>query len=169
MRPIGTTPTSVARRSAGWLALAVAVVLAVSGCGAPEGSPIAASLVPDPIRQAIEFRISMGLRSDEAYVRWLAGDPGAVANGHLTGIGVPILDQEIAELQRRASASDRIAPRIRAYGETQPRNGLACIWITRVAGSSSRCSPDTSPNTERAWSSDSDRTRCSGCERSGGH
>ena len=86
--------------------------------GAPSSSrgPVVsaeAPAVPEGLMtEWIAFRKAFGLRTDEAWIRRVAVDPTANRDG------VPLLPSEIAELQERIDAGQRLQPAIDAYGAT---------------------------------------------------
>jgi len=122
------------------LALTVAAcgMSAVSGPPAPApGTPPvtdrAPGSTPDPsfealVAAAIEFRRTMGLRSDEAWAREVANDPGA-----RNSYGVPLTVVEENELNDRAATAEELAPILQEYGEQQAEE-FAGLFIDQERG-----------------------------------
>lgn len=71
----------------------------------PSTTPVAVDeSVPPELADAIRFRSEFGLRSDVEFVRAVAADPRASDLEH----GVPLLPEEIADLNQRASSADAV-------------------------------------------------------------
>jgi hypothetical protein len=97
-----------------------AVVLVLAACGntAPTASPLAASPpvaaeTPEldaETAKALRFRTDFGLRADLEFIEAIAVDPRAVMD-----YGVPLLPEEVREIDRRAADAERIVPIVRMY------------------------------------------------------
>jgi hypothetical protein len=77
---------------------------------------------------AQRFRGDFGLRSDLAWIRVVAADPGS----DRTTYGVPLTADEIAELSRRSSALEAIRGPVLDYATAQP--DYAGAWIDNDRG-----------------------------------
>ncbi len=78
--------------------------------GSPRPSETVASISPDTA-EAIRFRTSVGLRADRAYVEAVARDPRA----RIWLVHIPLLPEEDAELEARATNADEIVPIVEAH------------------------------------------------------
>jgi hypothetical protein len=125
------------------LAIAVAVLLAVGGCGStpsptasdPAGTPAvdgsasaAAAGVGAPIEEDIAHAMSQrklfGLRSDEAWVRQIAADPRA----RTQLLDFPMLPEEETEFEARQSSYESVAAAVNAYAADH-RAEFGGVWI----------------------------------------
>lgn len=90
---------------------------ALSGCGTTSPSvpsTFVAVETPSPDEpDAVRFRSAVGLRADAGYVRVVASDPAASS----VEFGVPLLPDEIAELEARPRDGDAVRAAIQAYAE----------------------------------------------------
>ena len=92
-----------------------------------------ASLTPGELAEAQRFRSSFGLRSDEQWVRKVAADPRSQPGEE--AFGVPLMPDEMAELDRRARNSDEIFDLVEAYGLGYP-DDWAGIFVDHQADGS---------------------------------
>jgi hypothetical protein len=113
------------------------LVAACSPVVDPNSPPAASQTTADPtpdaafealVAEAIELRLSFGLRADEAWVREVASDPGALRN-----YGVPLTPAEEAELNARSAAVHELAPILQEYGTQHPED-FAGVFIDQEAG-----------------------------------
>jgi hypothetical protein len=102
------------------IGLSTATVFAACAPIAELRSVEALPTAPDTVLDAIALRQRLGMRSDEAYVRMLEGDPEAGARGRETAFGFAVTVAEAAELGRRVSRTDEVATAIEAYGADIP-------------------------------------------------
>ena len=125
-----------------WAGLLVAVVV---GCGGPSatpaatdraaaqtaqpGRPILAEPIPEEIVEAMDFRETMGLRADRAYVETVARDPRAT----IGYVHVPLLPEEELELKRRQRMADAILPDVQAYTATHA-DEFAGLYLDQQRG-----------------------------------
>lgn len=113
------------------VAVVVLAAVAVIGCVRTDGrietpsAPSAPSATPtDPllaaveIERAIEFRMTSGLRFDEAWVRAMAVDP--TARDGVRRYSVPLTPAEIRTIEGRARTLDEILAAVEPYGEQHP-------------------------------------------------
>ena len=97
------------------LALLIALATVITGCDAgepgetPPESAVAATPSPDEA-DSIRLRTSMGLRSDIAWIRAVAADPRSSLE-----YSVPLLPEEIAEIDARAVNADAVVVAIDRY------------------------------------------------------
>lgn len=77
-----------------------------------------ATITATELADAQRFRSSFGLRTDEAWIRMVAVDPRSVPG--VEAFGVPLMPDEMAELDRRARNSDQIFDLVEAYGLGYP-------------------------------------------------
>src|SRR5438132_576211 len=97
-------------------------LLTSAACSPVEPSP---PLIPVPSLaaptsaelEAIRFRTDFSLRSDLAYVRAVAIDPRAS-----TQFGVPLLPEEIAELNARSANADAVRDVVTAEADAHPED-----------------------------------------------
>lgn len=114
----------LSRHRAAALLLAASVGAFTGACGAtptPWATPMVTPspsphLSPEEIAQAVRFRVSTGLRSDEAWVRVVAADPRSDTEAY----GLPLTAAEVADLSARVANADAIADVIDAYAQRQP-------------------------------------------------
>jgi hypothetical protein len=113
-------------------ALALSAFTVISGCRGSVGTtashaPSVADLpgpttnpwlADDRIAQAIEFRMSVGLRSDEAWVREVADDPAAAAG--VLAYNVPLLPVEVEAVKDRYTDLHAILDIFDEYGALHP-------------------------------------------------
>jgi hypothetical protein len=122
------------------VATAAAACYGTSGSASPNGSmavdptptptavPSVAPATADELR-AIKFRTSAGLRADLAYVRLVAADPTSSAREY----SVPLLPEEIAELQARSANADEVGDVVRAYA-ARFADDYCGLWIDHQNG-----------------------------------
>jgi hypothetical protein len=73
----------------------------------------------DPrLAAAVAFREKIGLRSDLAWVRLVADDPAAQAG--IPSVGVPLMPDELAALEQRASTAKAVALVVEDYIADHP-------------------------------------------------
>ena len=124
---------AVSRRGRRERGLPLALVLLTTlllACNARQVTPPTPDVAPsrtepspsarDPIADAIEWRRSLDLRADEAYVRTLAHGPGAIAHAEFAGFQYPLTESEIRELLRRNRDMGEISRKALEYARTQP-------------------------------------------------
>jgi hypothetical protein len=120
------------------LALTLVLVALLAGCATGPASvasapPPSSPVSPDPsfeaiIATAVQFRQSVGLRADDAWVRAVAADPGAVWQ-----YGVPLTVAEQAELDRRSADVGTLGPILQAYGDDHAAE-FAGLFIDHESG-----------------------------------
>ena len=112
-------------------------VLLAAGCGGQPGpasvspsgaSPSIAAEIDAATADAIRFRTEFGLRADLEYVLAVAADPRADMD-----FGVPLLPEEIAEIERRGADAHRIVPIVQEYVAGVP-NEFGGIYIDQANG-----------------------------------
>src|SRR5262245_54491332 len=103
----------------------------VGGSASPADSLASAqaSLSLDQLAEARRFRTDFGLRSDDAWILGVASDPAS----DLASYGVPLTNDEVAELDRRIRNVDGIRAIVIGYGEDHP-NDWAGAYIDHEAG-----------------------------------
>jgi hypothetical protein len=114
------------------LVLALVAALGVAACGVVPNRPGATrgALDPDPsIAAAMEFRTQFGLRADRDWIVKVAADPSASS----TQYGVPLLPDELADLNKRAEETEAIVPIVQAYGE-ENRDVFGGLYIDQASG-----------------------------------
>src|SRR5215218_9094537 len=110
-------------------AVAAIAALTLAGCNAAATDSPASSMPPpeatanawlgdDRIAAAIKFRISVGLRSDEAWVRQVADDPAAAAG--MLAYNVPLLPAEVDAVKDRYTDLHAILDIVDEYGALHP-------------------------------------------------
>lgn len=103
-----------------WAAVAIAVVfgcvLAACGSAVPSGTPAPSPTLEPSIAAAIEVRGLYGLRDDEPYVRFVADNPLASKDA----LGIPLLPQELADLEARTADRAQVLAIVEAYGQQHP-------------------------------------------------
>ena len=120
------------------LALSLIIVATFAGC-ATTPAPLASAQPSSPpgsldpafeaiVAAAVQFRQSVGLRADDAWVRAVAADPGAVWQ-----YGVPLTIAEQAELDRRSADVGTLGPILQAYGDDHAAE-FAGLFIDQAAG-----------------------------------
>jgi hypothetical protein len=82
----------------------------------PASTPPSSPAIPGPILAAMEFRRSLGLRADEAFVRELGQDKAAVERAELAGYPFPVTAPELTALRRRSENLNKVADIAEAYG-----------------------------------------------------
>ena len=102
------------RRQGIRLVLCIAwVLLGIAACEAAPVSPAPdATLDPAVVAASIEFRQSVGLRSDTDWVERVLADPSASREEY----GVPLLPDEVARLTSRAREGERLSLATERYG-----------------------------------------------------
>jgi hypothetical protein len=108
--------------------LAIILVLGIGGIVAaavstgpkadlPAASPFATAsnswLTPDGVARAVAFRKSFGLRSEESWVRFVAGDPEGVAN--VPKFSIPMTDAEAADFRTRLATRETVLADLEAF------------------------------------------------------
>jgi hypothetical protein len=115
------------------LAIAIALGFLVGGCGAVPGgsaSPPNAVETPSPDDlEAIHFRGTFGLRTDLAYVRFVAASPLASS----AEFGVPLMPEERTELNARAANADAVVAVIQSYAGAHP-DEFAGLYLDQENG-----------------------------------
>ncbi|HEU4673556.1 MAG TPA: hypothetical protein VFS32_11715 [Candidatus Limnocylindrales bacterium] len=114
-------------------ALLAAAVLALGSCSvaasatesATQAAPSNTWISPQGLSKAAAFRRSVGLRSDDAWLRSVASAPDAMAA--VARFGVPLMPPEAAELEMRASSADAIAAVVSAYGTQHPDDYVGLV------------------------------------------
>lgn len=115
----------------------IALVLTALGtlaCGQnqPIGTRSEPAVVPaltaEEIEQAVSFREQVGLRSDEAWIRFVAAQPE-----HDTTYEVPLTDSEAQDLRARVRVARDVALAIKSYGESHP-DAWASVYIDQRLG-----------------------------------
>lgn len=97
-----------------WVALTLGGVVA---CEATSVSPApAATLDPAVVAASIEFRHTVGLRSDAGWVERILVDPSASREAY----GVPLLPDELATLESRAREGEQLSLATERYGADHP-------------------------------------------------
>lgn len=97
-----------------WIALTLGAVVA---CEATSVSPTpAGTLDPAVVAASIEFRHTVGLRSDTAWVERVLADPNASRYAY----GVPLLPDEVATLESRAREGEQLSLITEQYGADHP-------------------------------------------------
>jgi len=104
-------------------AIATAAML-FGGCTSdmtPSSNPAAvATISPSDLADAIRFRTSSGLRSDQEWITNVASDPRSRQG--VAEFGVPLLPEELPELAHRAANSDAVFDVVQAYGQRYPED-----------------------------------------------
>lgn len=107
--------------------LLVVALLAITACNAAVASrtpgqaavspshAATASLSQDELLKAVQFRISVGLRADEAWILQVAADPSSRA-GEIA-YGVPLTPDERAELDASRASYEEVVPKLTRYGQ----------------------------------------------------
>lgn len=68
--------------------------------------------------RAMAFRRAAGLRSDRSWARFVATSPESRPG--IAAFSVPLMPDELAQLQRRAATMDEIMPVVESYGTAHP-------------------------------------------------
>jgi hypothetical protein len=121
-------------RAVAGMLLGIALAIGCAGEPAPASGPPSGALPPPSIGadaaivDAIRFRTEFGLRADLEFVMAVAVDPRANMD-----FGVPLLPEEIAEIERRGADAHRIVPIVQEYVADVP-NEFGGINIDQANG-----------------------------------
>jgi hypothetical protein len=100
------------------------------------------------VTRAISFRRKLGLRCDEAWVRFVAIAPEAQPG--VAAYSIPLMPDEIRDFEGRAKSTDEIRAIVERYGKTQPdewagvyadnaRGRVISLFSADVANTRPRC------------------------------
>ena len=122
------------------LLIAAAVLMAACAPSAPPSatagltpSPVAATpapVSPEELADAVRFRTTFGLRTDQVWISAVAADPAAEAGRQ--DFGVPLLPFERADLLNRPQQPE-VARQIEVYGQAVP-DDWAGVFMDQQAG-----------------------------------
>jgi hypothetical protein len=116
----------------------VIILLVLQGCGdrPPTPSPVAPTSSPtlsaDEVTDAIRFRTSVGLRSDEPWILIVAADPASRAGA--AAYGTPLTPAEKAELDARSRSAEALSGVVELYG-SEHRDEWAGAFLDHTTGS----------------------------------
>lgn len=123
------------RRIAGRTIAGMALIggLVVGACGGQTTTPSEPVAVATPefdaaTADALRFRTEFGLRADFEFIAAVAVDPRAVMD-----FGVPLLPEEVREIERRSADADRIVPIVQTYVAGYPAE-FGGLYIDQAHG-----------------------------------
>jgi hypothetical protein len=108
------------------------VVLILAGCGSspptPSASPAVTPELDRATLEALRFREEFGLRADLEFITAVAANPLAVMD-----FGVPLLPEEVREIERRGADAERIVPVVQSYAAGFPAE-FGGVYIDQSSG-----------------------------------